>query len=140
MRRRLLLGARRRAPADVGVLLVTRHFQLISLPRTLPPRTLFRRVMTSPTAEANGSMPVSSVPASGYKLHYRVSTLARDSKGNYVPERALELIPEVTPILHLFLSGKMKEAEDAVKSGDPKAETLYYPLGMFFFRVARRHQ
>jgi hypothetical protein len=88
--------------------------------------------MTSPTPEANGSAPASLVPVSEYKPHYGVSTIARDSKGKYVPERALELIPEVAPILHLFLSGKMKEAEDGVKSGDPKAETLYYPLGKVF--------
>lgn len=112
-----------------GVTCHTKVQLIHSLTLSLP-RALFLHVMTSPTTEANGSVPVSSVPVSEYQPHDGVSTVARDSKGKYVPERALELIPEVTPILHLFLSGKMKEAEDAVKSGDPKAETLYYPLGM----------
>lgn len=59
----------------------------------------------------------------------KVSSLARDSNGVYVPAKALELIPEVAPILDLFLSGQMKEADEKVKNGDPKAETLYYALG-----------
>lgn len=41
--------------------------------------------------------------------------------------------------MHLFLSGKMKEADAAVKQGDPKAETLYYSLGeLSFFLFFRR--
>jgi hypothetical protein len=60
----------------------------------------------------------------------KVSSLARDDTGKYIPARALDLLPEVLPILHVFLSGKMREADEQVKNGDPKAETLYYPLGM----------
>ena len=64
-----------------------------------------------------------------------VSGLARDKNGVYVPSRALELIPEVIPILHTFLSGNMKEADEQVKNGDPKGETLYYALGTMMRRV-----
>ena len=84
--------------------------------------------MTPPNGEANGSALVPSVLD---KPHAGVSALARDGKGNYVPDRALEIIPEVTPILHMFLNGKMKEADDALKAGDPRVETLYYALGAF---------
>lgn len=87
--------------------------------------------MTSPNGEARGSALVPSVLASENKPHAGVSASARDSKGNYIPERALEIIPEVTPIFHLFLNGKMKEADDALKAGDPRVETLYYALGAF---------
>lgn len=59
-----------------------------------------------------------------------VSSVARDKDGVYVPSRALELIPEVTPILHMFLSGQMREADEKVKNGDPASETLYYSIGM----------
>lgn len=82
------------------------------------------------TVVGNGSADA-HVAASEWKPPDGVTTAARDSKGKYVPDRALELISEVAPILHLFLSGKMKEADDAVKQGDPKAETLYYSLGEF---------
>lgn len=66
-----------------------------------------------------------------YAVPTGISKAARDANGKYVPARALELIDEVTPILHVFLSGKMAEADAAVKAGDPKAETLYYALGAF---------
>ncbi|KAF8313294.1 uncharacterized protein EI90DRAFT_594776 [Cantharellus anzutake] len=59
----------------------------------------------------------------------QVSNLARDQSGAYVPSRALELIPEIVPILHTFLSGDMKEADEQLKNGDPRGETLYYSLG-----------
>jgi hypothetical protein len=59
-----------------------------------------------------------------------VSSVARDKGGVYVPSRALELIPEVIPILHMFLRGQMREADEMVKNGDPASETLYYSIGM----------
>ncbi|KAF8312368.1 hypothetical protein DL93DRAFT_2115004 [Clavulina sp. PMI_390] len=93
---------------------------------------------SSTTAPATSSSSGTSTPitspdgllASEWRPHEGVSFAARDSDGKYIPTRALETLPEVTPILHLFLSGKMKEAEDAVRSGDPANETLYYSLGM----------
>lgn len=73
--------------------------------------------------------PAMTTTEKDYVIPTGITGCARDSKGKYVPAQALELIPEVTPILHLFLSGKMAEADAAVKAGDPKTETLYYALG-----------
>lgn len=80
---------------------------------------------------SNGIISSSTAPEAVYAVPTGISKAARDANGKYVPARALELIDEVTPILHVFLSGKMAEADAAVKAGDPKAETLYYALGAF---------
>jgi hypothetical protein len=71
-------------------------------------------------AQVNGNGTVQTV----------VSVVSRDENGVYIPARALELISELAPILNMFLSGQMREAEEKAKNGDPLSETLYYTMGM----------
>lgn len=60
------------------------------------------------------------------------SSSSRDTNGKYIPERALEGIPEVHKLLSTFLSGQMVEAEQECKAADPKFETLCYSLGKLY--------
>ena len=86
-------------------------------------------IPSTPTTPSITSLP--TTPSAEYGFSFTASELkASPPSGNYSRSQALDDLPLVRHALHMFLGGKMLEAEQICKDADPHCERLYTAAGI----------